>query len=177
MWTVRRTATNAIKVNRSSIELHCEQFGWHPDLRDFINVCISYVRYPHVFPLLITGRELNGHTHVVIKDVLQQISYRIPTLLLSMRTLLFKSIHRYPNFQSEPRAMHFEKASRLGNVQVQSPRRSSLRRKPQQHHFLHDSGPEVTTASQTSNPRQKKTRSLSLICMATLASEYFSGPA
>jgi ferredoxin-NADP reductase len=28
MWTVRRTATNAIRVNGPSIELHCEQFGW-----------------------------------------------------------------------------------------------------------------------------------------------------
>jgi Ferric reductase NAD binding domain len=28
MWTVRRTATNAIKVKGPSIELHCEQFGW-----------------------------------------------------------------------------------------------------------------------------------------------------
>jgi ferredoxin-NADP reductase len=28
MSTVRRTATNAIKVDGPSIELHCEQFGW-----------------------------------------------------------------------------------------------------------------------------------------------------
>jgi hypothetical protein len=28
MWEVRRTATNAIKVQGPSIELHCEQFGW-----------------------------------------------------------------------------------------------------------------------------------------------------
>jgi hypothetical protein len=27
-WEVRRTATNAIKVQGPGIELHCEQFGW-----------------------------------------------------------------------------------------------------------------------------------------------------